>query len=224
MINLPADIDAAHNALASLYCALLERELSHLLPTGTSIVLTDGTERIPGSIQRHTLYITKENIVSIHLELSGSTSPAGLGAELTLELRAHLPAAIPCRLKWASPSGRHADVTVALLADQPTARVQKKLPSAAECQHFLELNADDLCVVLTRGSFMEPHELAPRCKDALRLLFSESARVAPAQVCHELARTLAALLAEADEHPLLWPDHIRQKAADLLDQLNRLYA
>jgi hypothetical protein len=71
---------------------------------------------------------------------------------------------------------------------------------------------------------MEPHELAPRCKDALRLLFSESARQQPVQICHELARTLAALQAEADEHALLWPDHIRQKAADLLDQINSLFA
>jgi hypothetical protein len=102
--------------------------------------------------------------------------------------------------------------------------VQKKLPSPGECQHFLASHADDLCLVLTRGSLMEPHELAPRCKDALRLLFSESARQQPVQVCHELARTLAALQAEADEHPLLWPDHIRQKAADLFDQLNSLYA
>lgn len=223
MINFPTDLDAAHDAIASLYCAHLERELARLLPPGTPIVLTDGHVRLPGSFQSHTLHIAPErNTVTLHLKLFGGTSATAMGVELTLELRDSLPASIPCRLTRAS--GSEAYVTVYLLTDQPAARVQKKLPSPAECQHYLERHADDLCLVLTRGSLMEPHELAPRCKDALRLLFSESVRVEPAQICHELARTLAALLAEADEHPLLWPDHIRQKAADNLDQLNRLSA
>lgn len=224
MLKFPADLDAAHDALASLYSALLERELAPLLPIGTPVILTDGHERISGSIQRHTLYLTQESIVSIHLELSGCTSPIALGAELTLELRDLLPAAIPCRLKWASPNGRSADVSVALLTGEHIATVKKTLPSAAECQHFLESKADELCLVLTRGSLMEGGQLAPRCKDALRLLFSESERVEPAQVCHELARTLAALQSEADEHPLLWPNHIRLTAATLLDKLNSLFA
>lgn len=225
MLNFPTDLDSAHDALASLYCSHLERELDRLIPTGTVINLTDGQVRVTGSIQRHTLHISPErSSVTLRLELCGGTIHAPLGDELTLELRETLPAAIPCRLKWASPNARFAEVTVALLSAQPVARVQKKLPSPAECQHFLERHADDLCLVLTRGSLMEPGELAPRCKDALRLLFSESARVEPAQVCHELARTLVALQSEADEHPLLWPAHIRQKAADLLDHLNRLSA
>lgn len=224
MINLPDDLAAAQDAIASLYCAHLERELDRLMPSGTVINLTDGHVRVPGSIQSHTLHISPErSTVTLHLELCGGTIHADQGAELTLELRETLPAAIPCRMERLSLSlsARHVDVTVDLLSSRPAALVQKKLPSAAECQHFLASHADDLCVVLTRGSLMEPHELAPRCKDALRLLFSESERVNPAQICHELARTLAALQAEADEHPLLWPDHIRQKAADLL---NRLYA
>ena len=215
MINLPTNLYSAH----------LERELTRLLPPGTLIFLTDGNERIPGSITSLTVHLSPESCTAtINLELSGGTSPAGQGAELLMELRDYLPAAIPCRLKWASPNGRAAEVTVALLPDPPAASVQKKLPSAAECQHFLESHADDLCLVLTRGSLMEPGQLAPRCKDALRLLFSESARQQPVNVCHELSRTLVALLSEADEHPLLWPDHIRQKAADLLYQLNRLSA
>lgn len=225
MINLPTDLDAAHDTIASLACSHLERELDRLMPSGTVINLTDGHVRVPGSIQRHTVHISPErSTVTLRLELCGGTIHADLGAELTLELRETLPAALPCRMGRLSLSGRHVDVTVDLLSAQPTARVQKKLPSAAEYQHYLERHADDLCLVLTRGSLMEPHELAPRCKDALRLLFSESERVKPAQVCHELARTLDALQAEADEHPLLWPDHIRQKAADLLDQIKRLFS
>lgn len=193
---------------------------------GKSIILTDGHLRFTGSILSHSLHLSPERSTStLRLELSGGASPADLREEVTLELCGPLlPNALACRLARLSLSGRLVDVSINLPADQPAARVQKKLPSPAECQHFLASHADDLCLVLTRGSLMEPHELAPRCKDALRLLFSESARVNPAQVCHELARTLAALLAEADEHPLLWPAHIRQKATDLLDQLNRLFA
>ena len=232
MINFPPDLDAAHDALASLYSNHLERELDRLLPPGTIIILTDGHLAINGSIKRHTLNLSPErSTATLHLELCPGHNPAKLGDELTLELRgyppASLPASIPCRQLTLSLNSHYVYVTVDLLAVQPArapppAREQKILPSAAECQHFIASNADDLCLVLTRGSLMEPGELAPRCKDALRLLFSESARQQPAQVCHELARTLATLQSEADEHPLLWPDHIRQKAADLRDQLNRL--
>ena len=224
MLKFPADLAAAHDALASLYSSHLERELANLLPPGTPIILTDGHVRFPGCILRHTLHIAPErSTATIHLELSSDISPANLGAELTLELRsALLPVAIPCRLT--RDSGSQADVTVVLQDSEPIARVQKTLPSAAECQHFLESKADDLCLVLTRGSLMEGGQLAPRCKDALRLLFSEAARQQPANVCHELARTLAALQSEADEHPLLWPTHIRLTAATLLDKLNALFA
>lgn len=201
MINLPAD----HGKLS---------------------ILTDKHLRLTGRILSHSLHLSPErSTATLRLELFGAASPADLCEEVTLELRGRLlPNALASRLARLSRSGRHVDVSINLQDVQPAARVQKKLPSAAECQHFLELNADDLCVVLTRGSFMEPRELAPRCKDVLSLLFSESARFNPAQICHELKRTLDALLTEADEHPLLWPDHIRQTAADLLDQLNSLYA
>lgn len=193
---------------------------------GKLIILIDDHLRLTGSIQSHSLHLSPErSTATLRLEFSGAASPADLREEVTLELCGRLlPNALACRLARLSRSGRHVVVSVNLQDVQPAARVQKKLPPPAECQHYLESHADDLCLVLTRGSLMEPHELAPRCKDALRLLFSESARVQPAQICHELARTLGALLAEADEHPLLWPDHIRQKAADLLDQLNRLFA
>ena len=223
MIKFPLDLAAAHDALASLYCSHLERELTLLMPPGTPINLTMRAVRIPGRIQDHTLHIApKRNTVTIHLELIGGTSPVDLDDEVTLELRGYLPVALPCRLERISLSGLPVAVSVDLLADEPTARVKKTLPSAAECQLFLESNADELCLVLTRGSLMEPRQLSPRCKDALHLLFSESERQQPAQVCHELARTLAALQSEADEHPLLWPAPMRVKAATLLDKLNSL--
>lgn len=225
MINFPPSLDDAHDALVSLYCSLLERELAPLLPPGTPIFLTNRHVRFPGRIQSHALQISPESsTLTIHLELSNGPSSANLGMEFSLELRDYMPASIPCRLHQVSLNGRQAAVTVDLPTGEPAATVKKTLPTAAECQHYLESNADDLCLVLTRGSLMEPGELAPRCKDALRLLFSESERVKPVQICHEIARTLAALQSEADEHPLLWPAHIRSKAADLLDRLNLLSA
>ncbi len=191
---------------------------------GTHVILTDGYLRLPGSIQRHTLHLSPErSTATLHLDLCPGHSPRELEAELLLELR-DLPGSLPCRMERISLNSPWVSVTVDLQTREPIATVQKKLPSAAECQHFLESKADDLCLVLTRGSLMEPGELAPRCKDALRLLFSESARQQPANVCHELARTLAALQSEADEHPLLWPTHISLTAAALLDKLNSLYA
>ena len=190
---------------------------------GTHIILTDGYLRIPGSIQRHTLHLSPErSTATLRIELCPGLNPISLDSELTLELRDDRPGSLPCRLERLSLSGRIVDITVDLQTREPIARVQKKRPCPGECQHFLESKADDLCLVLTRGSLMEPGELAPRCKDALRMLFSESERVKPVQICHELARTLAALQSEADDHPLLWPVPMREKTADLLDHLNRL--
>lgn len=228
MINLPASLYDAHDAISSLYRAHLERELDRLLPPSSIIILTDGHFAINGSIQRHTLHLSPErSTATVHLDLCPGHNPVDPGAELTLELRGYppacIPARIPCRLETLSLNSRYVYVTIDLLTGEPSTRVQKKLPSPAECQHFFEIKADDLCLVLTRGSLMEPSELAPRCKDALRLLFSESARQQPVQVCHELARTLAALQSEADEHPLLWPTHISLTAAALLDHLKPFF-